>query len=309
MSIPLITIILPVYNAKQTISRVVESILNQRFGDFELLAVDDGSTDGSGRILEQYATKDNRIRVLHKENGGANSARNLALQYVQGEYVTFCDADDWVEDDWLLAFVDNLQDNDVVVQGWTYVTEIDRLPQFYEEKPETLAEAADVMSRHESFGFLWNKCFRAGIIANNKLRFDERFRFLEDEEFICRYWTHVQKVAFSPAVSYHYLMPDFNKKYIGVDNFQLYISLLDNASKFISCPVSVTMQKYTMGLFRNMMLAFQRLQCREAWHRLKILVDYGKKFKCYNRYMQIITPRNYLLWYPILFVYCSIRRI
>lgn len=303
------SIILPVFNAKKTLPHIMDGLLSQSFRDFELLAVDDGSTDGSGQILEQFAAQDNRIRVLHKENGGANSARNLALQYVQGEYVVFCDADDWVEEDWLQNFADNLLDNDVVVQGWTYVTETERLPQYYEEVPKTPAEAADLMSQHESFGFLWNKCFRTGIIANNELRFDERFRFLEDEEFICRYWTHVQKVAFSPTVSYHYLMPDFNKKYNGVDNFQLYISLLDNASKFISYPFSVTMQKYTMGLFRNMMLAFQRHQCREAWHRLKILVDYGKKFKCYNRYMQIITPRNYLLWYPILFVYCSIRRI
>jgi len=85
------SVILPFYNARQTIARTVNSILNQRFRDFELLVVDDGSTDGSGQILEQFAAQDKRIRVLHKENGGANSARNLALQYVQGEYVVFCE--------------------------------------------------------------------------------------------------------------------------------------------------------------------------------------------------------------------------
>ena len=113
------SIILPVFNAKKTLPHIMDGLLSQSFRDFELLVVDDGSTDGSGQILEQFAAQDSRIRVLHKENGGANSARNLALQYVQGEYVVFCDADDWVEEDWLQNFADNLLDNDVVVQGWT----------------------------------------------------------------------------------------------------------------------------------------------------------------------------------------------
>ena len=308
MLIPLITIILPVYNAKQTISRVVESILNQRFVDFELLAVDDGSTDGSGQILEQYATKDNRIRVLHKGNGGANSARNLALQYVQGEYVTFCDADDWVEDDWLLAFVDNLPDNDVVVQGWTYVTETDRLPQFYEGKPETLAEAADVMSLHESFGFLWNKCFRTSIIKRNSLTFNEKFHFLEDEEFICRYWTLVQKVKFVPVASYQYVKPDFKQKYQRIDNYYLYVSLLENASKFIFHKDSVSMQKYTMGVFRCMMLPFENHKYKEGWYRLKQVANYSSSFGQYNKYTRLIRPWNFPLLFPIMILYTAIKK-
>lgn len=302
------SIILPVYNAQQTIRRAVDSILNQRFRDFELLLVDDGSTDGSGQILAQYASKDNRIKVLQKENGGANSARNVALQYVQGEYITFCDSDDWVEDNWLQAFVDNLQDNDVVVQGWTYVTEIERKPQYYVEKPETPAEAADLMSRHESFGFLWNKCFRASIIIRNSLTFNENYRFLEDEEFICRYWTYVQKVKFVPVTSYQYQKPDFEQKYQRIDNYPLYVSLLENASKFIFYKDSVTMQKYTMGVFRCMMLSFENHQYKEGWYRLKQVVGYSSSFGQYNKYMRLIRPWNYPLWFPIMILYTAIKK-
>ena len=303
------SIILPVYNAQQTIRRAVDSILNQRFRDFELLVVDDGSTDGSGQILAQYASKDNRIKVLHKENGGANSARNLALQYVQGEYVTFCDADDWVEDDWLLAFVDNFQDNDVVVQGWTYVTEIERMPQYYVEKPETPAEAADLMSRHESFGFLWNKCFRASIIKRNSLTFNEKFHFLEDEEFICRYWTYVQKVKFVPVASYQYVKPDFEQKYQHIDNYYLYVSLLENASKFVSNKDSVTMKKYTMGVFRCMMLPFENRKYKEGWYRLKQVATYSSFYGQYNKYMRLIRPWNCWEWLPILIVCTFFKRL
>ena len=302
------SIILPVYNAQQTIRRAVDSILNQRFRDFELLLVDDGSTDGSGQILAQYASKDNRSKVLQKENGGANSARNVALQYVQGEYITFCDSDDWVEDNWLQAFVDNLQDNDVVVQGWTYVTEIERKPQYYVEKSETPAEAADLMSRHESFGFLWNKCFRASIIIRNSLTFNENYRFLEDEEFICRYWTYVQKVKFVPVTSYQYQKPDFEQKYQRIDNYPLYVSLLENASKFIFYKDSVTMQKYTMGVFRCMMLSFENHQYKEGWYRLKQVVGYSSSFGQYNKYMRLIRPWNYPLWFPIMILYTAIKK-
>ena len=302
------SIILPVYNAQQTIRRAVDSILNQRFRDFELLVVDDGSTDGSGQILAQYASKDNRIKVLQKENGGANSARNVALQYVQGEYITFCDSDDWAEDDWLQAFVDNLQDNDVVVQGWTYVTETERLPQYYKEVPKTPAEAADLMSRHESFGFLWNKCFRASIIIRNSLTFNENYRFLEDEEFICRYWTYVQKVKFVPETSYQYQKPDFEQKYQRIDNYPLYVSLLENASKFIFYKDSVTMQKYTMGVFRCMMLSFENHQYKEGWYRLKQVAGYSSSFGQYNKYMRLIRPWNYPLWFPIMILYTAIKK-
>ena len=302
------SVILPFYNARQTIARTVNSILNQRFRDFELLVVDDGSTDGSGQILEQFAAQDKRIRVFHKENGGANSARNLALEYIRGEYVTFCDADDWVEDDWLQNFADNLQDNDVVVQGWTYVTGTERLPQYYEEKSEIPAEAADVMSLHESFGFLWNKCFRTSIIKENSLTFNVKFRFLEDEEFICRYWTFVKKVKFVLVTSYQYVKPDFEQKYQHIDNYYLYVSLLENASKFIHHKDSITMQKYTMGVFRCLMLPFENHQYKEGWNRLKQVANYSSSFGQYNKYMRLIRLWNYPLWFLIMILYTAIKK-
>lgn len=302
------SVILPVYNAQKTIVRAMNSILNQRFRGFELLAVDDGSTDGSGQILEQYAIQDSRIRVFHKENGGANSARNLALQYVQGEYVTFCDADDWVEDDWLQNFADNLLDNDVVVQGWTYITESKRLPQFYVETPENPVEAADVMSQHESFGILPVKCFRISIIKENSLTFNESYRFLEDEEFICRYWTFVHKVKFVQVASYQYVKPDFVQKYQHIDNYNLYVSLLGNASKFIHHKDSITMQKYTMGVFRCMMLSFDNQQYNEGWNRLKQVANYSSSYGQYNKYMHMIRPWNYPLWFAVLTLYTAIKK-
>lgn len=111
MNIPLISVIVPVYNAEKTLRQCIDSILSQDFKDYELLLVDDGSKDLSPSICDEYALKDNRIRVFHKDNGGVSSARNLGLDHFQGEWVTFVDSDDYVDDcyfDVANKFIDDL---------------------------------------------------------------------------------------------------------------------------------------------------------------------------------------------------------
>ena len=94
---PKISVIVPVYNTGQYLPRCIDSILSQTFTDFELLLIDDGSTDNSGMICDEYAAKDSRIRVFHKENGGVSSARNFGLAQASGEYIGWVDSDDWIE--------------------------------------------------------------------------------------------------------------------------------------------------------------------------------------------------------------------
>ena len=93
---PQISVIVPVYNTEKYLHRCIDSILAQTFTDFELLLIDDGSTDNSGTICDEYATKDSRVRVFHKKNGGVSSARNLGVDNAKGEWVTFVDSDDCV---------------------------------------------------------------------------------------------------------------------------------------------------------------------------------------------------------------------
>lgn len=93
---PNVSIIVPVYNAEKTLERCVDSILNQTYGDFELLLVNDGSQDASGAICDHYAARDSRIRVFHRENAGVSAARNLALAHAVGSYLQFLDSDDWI---------------------------------------------------------------------------------------------------------------------------------------------------------------------------------------------------------------------
>ena len=97
----MISIIVPVYMAEKTLCRCVESIIHQSFSDFEVVLVDDGSTDKSGGLCDSYAKHDSRIKVIHKENGGVSSARNTGILASSGVYLTFCDSDDYLELDYL----------------------------------------------------------------------------------------------------------------------------------------------------------------------------------------------------------------
>ena len=113
-----ISVIVPVYNAENYLSRCVQSILSQNYKDFELLLVDDGSSDMSGSICDGFARLDARVKVWHQRNKGVSAARNQGMRMASGEWVTFVDADDMVDTDYLQNFVvDDLREDDIVFQG------------------------------------------------------------------------------------------------------------------------------------------------------------------------------------------------
>ena len=102
---PTISVIVPVYNTEKYLNRCIDSILSQTFSDFELLLIDDGSTDNSGTICDEYVMRDSRVRVFHKANEGVSLARNLGVNEASGEWIAFIDADDWILDTYLATFV------------------------------------------------------------------------------------------------------------------------------------------------------------------------------------------------------------
>ena len=119
MDSPKISVIVPVYNVEQYLPRCIDSILAQTFTDFEVLLIDDGSTDESGKICDEYAKKDSRIRVFHKKNGGVSSARNTGLDNAHSEWVAFVDSDDTLDVDFLhYSFLDIPDFVDIVFLSW-----------------------------------------------------------------------------------------------------------------------------------------------------------------------------------------------
>lgn len=305
----MISIIVPVYKAEKTIRKCLDSLISQTYNDWEALVVDDGSPDSSGIICDTYASIDSRFKIFHKSNGGANSARNIALDNIRGEYVTFCDSDDYVDPNWLKDFIDNIAGHDVVISGLNYLRDEDVSPFCIDSDATDAQTSADIMSESQSFGYLPCKCFRTSIIKDNDLHFNESYRFLEDEEFICRYWMYVERVKFIHSTQYNYNVPDFNCKYANIDNFNLYIDLLETASKFIDInSYSITLQKYTMGCFRTMLLSYQRKEYQMGWERLKQFALLSAKYHKHNKYLQVITGWNYVIWHPLLILYPLIKK-
>ena len=120
MNNPKISVIVPVYNVERYLRKCLDSIIAQTFSDWECICVDDGSPDNSGKILDEYAAKDKRFVIIHKENGGVSSARNAGLDMARGEYITFCDSDDWIEKETYEVAYMNAKKNNADIVTWQY---------------------------------------------------------------------------------------------------------------------------------------------------------------------------------------------
>lgn len=127
----LITVIVPVYNVENYLERCIDSIINQTYKKLEILLINDGSKDKSGEICDDYAKKDDRIKVIHKENGGVSSARNIGLEKARGEYISFIDADDWIEKNMYEEMLKRIEESNVKMVRCSYYKE-------YDEKQEAL---------------------------------------------------------------------------------------------------------------------------------------------------------------------------
>lgn len=192
-----ISVIVPVYNTEQYLPRCLDSILSQSFTDFELLLVDDGSTDGSGAICDTYAEKDSRVRVFHKENGGVSSARNVGLTHAQGDWLYFVDSDDELLPDGLLTLVNCIgNDVDVVMGGYEKYDVNGHVVEIVGKTGEiiVLKKKESITSLYHGhaldyyyLGWMWIRMFRNSIIKCERISFDTRLRIKEDTLFTMQY--------------------------------------------------------------------------------------------------------------------------
>lgn len=183
---PLVSIIIPVYNVKPYLSQCLDSILAQEEGAWEAIVVDDGSTDGSSEICNEYANKDSRFRVFHKDNGGVSSARNLGLDQAQGEWIWFVDADDYITDGAVQILADaSSQSCDTIFHGLIIL---------YENGKTRIEKASEYISLDKDTFLMQNYCYQNGmilfsnkVINKGKLRFSSGIKMAEDLEFQFKY--------------------------------------------------------------------------------------------------------------------------
>ena len=209
---PLVSIIVPVYNAEKTIDRCVSSILNQSYKDFELLLMNDGSTDRSGSLCDAYEERDSRVHVLHKENTGVSDTRNQGIAMARGEYLQFADSDDWLAPDAVAGFVRAATEHqcDMVIADFYRVIG-ERVAQKGDIEKDGVMDrteyAVNMMQRPADFyyGVLWNKFYKRSIIEKHQIRMDSSVSWCEDFMFNMEYVRHARTIYAMKVPVYYYV--------------------------------------------------------------------------------------------------------
>lgn len=251
----MISIIVPVYNAEQYLHRCIDSILAQSYTDFELLLIDDGSKDASGDICDEYASKDTRVRFFHKGNGGVSSARNLGLDNAQGEYITFCDADDYVSEDWLAAYSEAIANNvDLAIQGYYAIDGNNTVEKQLQPHSGNTIEAKrkliESQFAQDTYYYLWVKLFRRDLLEAHHIRFDKQSVLGEDTQFISKYLEYAVSFMCIDSMGYYYILPSQKKIYGPNVNYTSWPILSSMNAIFNDNIPKIIYQKY-YGLFKN----------------------------------------------------------
>ncbi len=213
---PQVSIIIPVYNANKGkdlgIDRCLQSVLNQEYQDYEVICVDDGSSDGSAEVLDTFASRDARVHVIHKKNGGVSKARNTALKNAHGKYIQFMDADDWIPKDSTKNLVRTMETKgvDLVIADFYRVVgnNVARKGCISSDDVLTIQQFAELMMDSPAdyyYGVLWNKLYKTDLIQEYDLKMDEDLNWCEDFIFNLEYLLHVERVAALQIPVYYYV--------------------------------------------------------------------------------------------------------
>lgn len=225
----MVSIILPVFNAERFLPQCLDSILRQTYQDWELIAVDDGSKDGSMEILKSYEKRDNRIHIISKKNEGVSIARNVALEHAHGDYIYFVDSDDIVMPEALMILVKAMESSKATFVKSDFLPINEHGKQLFINKKQGIRRRYEgkIIDSEMFYSkilmdefFLWTCLFRRDIIEKNKIRFIPHCRLMEDAAFIVEYLLHSSRNVYKDACVYGYrkyegTASEVNKDYSG----------------------------------------------------------------------------------------------
>lgn len=308
---PAISIIIPVYNAEASLRRCIDSLLAQSFGDFELIAVDDGSSDRSAGIVSAYAADDNRVRLLTPGHGGVSAARNCGIDTARGTWLTFVDSDDYVAPDYLERLISGCEDTDFAISAYSVVNPGESPRAVNVLAGELLTDrngncalpALMAAFRADALGFVWGKLFRRESLDSDCLRFESDITFGEDGIFCFSYLRHVRNCHVS-------LNPGY-----------FYVRSADNSSLAMSAPASVRLAGLERFWEIIMSKGFENLSVRKKMEvycldgllaaitadRLSAQPSFSAddRYGCYDKIRQRLLPSSYRPYVPFFFDFCG----
>lgn len=211
MESKLLSVIVPVYNAERYLVRCVDSILAQTFTDFELILVDDGSSDGSGALCDEYARHDARVRVIHQANAGPGAARNAGLDAARGEWIGFVDSDDWIDDNHFESLLLAAQENAADISACGVIDEGKH--RSYSWNRHDIRDCKKTISDlllNRVHGALYCYLIRHELFSKNKIRFPEGINICEDVIVLLLLLVASPKTAYVDIYSYHYFVENYS---------------------------------------------------------------------------------------------------
>lgn len=249
-----ISIIMPVYNAEKYLYRSINSIINQTFKDWELIIIDDGSTDGSSYICDSFAANDNRIMVIHKKNEGVAIARQIGINMAKGEYSIHCDSDDWVESNMLEVLHDFAQkyNADIVISD--YYINTDSIQKVKKQKPSSLNcnEVLLEIFNNKLFGALWNKLIRTNLYERYNAKFFKDINYCEDLLILVQLLQHEKiTISYCPLPFYHYYFnPNSITNKYTYETYKTRLKLRDKIKEILVCSnAKKILEEVSFGIF------------------------------------------------------------
>lgn len=203
----MVSILIPAYNAEKTIQRCIDSVLQQTLDDYEVIVVDDGSTDRTQSILREYEKKNTQVKIISQENKGVASTRNILLDQASGEFILFVDADDWIQHDMLEKMINMMADADIVFCAFDNSENSDEV--LYVDKVQTECwdqsmQLVEFLKHKRMTGMLWNKLVRKEI--TNGCIFNPQTGYGEDAEFLWQVLQNSKKMIVTNEILYHHTL-------------------------------------------------------------------------------------------------------
>lgn len=276
----LLSVVIPIYNSEKYMKNCIDSIINQTYRNIEIILVDDGSKDSSAQICDNYAKKDNRIIVIHKENNGVSSARNSGIDIAKGKYISFIDSDDYVDEFFFEKMLDLMckMDSDLVFCDIKFVendVEIKKI-NFSEKKSFSNTEMMEKMFNYNCANFaVWNKIYLTDIVK--KIRFYEEILIKEDGLFCFQYLNNIKNVCYINEAMYTYIQQKNSALHVG--NPEKMITSVEATDKIIEI------------LRENNISGYADLECDLVGNYYKYKKQVLKKNKNYDlkKYKKIIN--------------------
>lgn len=297
----MISVIVPVYNVELYLRQCLESLLAQTYSDYEVICVNDGSTDGSRDILSEYEEKYPKIKVIDRENGGLSAARNTGLESETGDYVVFVDSDDWVEPTMLARLAEESNGEDMICFACRRTDNNTYDTLFPEQSDGWNYYNRHALEHHEvPFVCVWQRCYRREFLEENNLRFRDGILH-EDNEFTPRACLKSKRVKVIPNVLYNYRIRSGSIMTTrGLRSKESLITIGNELSELFAKELNIDKTIAYQALTQCYQMAFID-NTREEDHQLKPLIDWH----CYRRVSRT-KPRhriNYSLLRisPILF--------